>query len=210
MTATEFLRFCDRDDVPPRAELINGVIRIMSPISYGYHSNPHGNLLAWLGFYSCLTPGVELAAPSSLRLDEDNVPEPDGLLRIPSNAGGQSRIAPGNYLEGAPELVAEIAGTSAAFDLHDKLELYRRHGVREYIVWRARNDAIDWFVLHEGRFERLELPADRCYKSEVFPGLWMDVDALIRGDLAAVFQAVKRGTETTPQHAEFLQRLNKR
>ncbi|MEX2212961.1 MAG: Uma2 family endonuclease [Phycisphaeraceae bacterium] len=210
LTATEFLRYCDDETAPKRAELINGVVRIMSPINYAFHSNPHANLLGWLSFYTALTPGVAVGAPSSMRLDEDNVPEPDALLRIPESAGGQSRVTKAGYLEGPPEFVAEVANSTVSFDLHDKLDVYRRHGVREYLVWRVRDDAIDWFSLREGRYEKLPLSDDGFYKSEVFPGLWLDEAALRRGDLPAVSQGVKRGTESTPEHAGFVHRLKSR
>jgi len=208
LTATEFIRRYSREDAPPRAELINGVVRLMLPITFGYHANPHANLISWLGFYTAMTPGVLPGAPSSMRLDEDNVPEPDAMLRIPAHAGGLSRIAPGEYVEGAPELVAEIAGTSASFDLHDKLDVYRRHGVREYVVWRVRDKAIDWFVLREGRYVALAPDADGTLKGETFPGLWFDGPALIDGDLGAVMKTVQLGVAATPGHADFVQRLN--
>lgn len=142
-----------------------------------------------------------------MRLDEDNVPEPDALLRIPEAAGGQSQVTDRGILEGPPELVAEISNSSVSFDLHDKLDVYRRHGVQEYLVWRVREDAIDWFILREGRYERLPLNEDGFYKSEVFPGLWLAEAALRRGDLSAVSQGVKRGTDATPEHAAFVDRL---
>ncbi len=207
LTATEFIRRYSRDDAPSRAELIDGVVRLMSPITYTHHANPHGNLIGWLSFYAALTPGVELAAPSSMRLDEGNVPEPDALLRIPSGSGGQSRISPGGYLEGAPELVAEVAGSSVSFDLHEKLDVYRRHGVREYVVWRSRDQAIDWFALHGGQYRPLAPDEDGLFKSEIYPGLWLDAAALIRGDLAAVFAIVSRGTAAASGHAALVTRL---
>src|SRR5206468_3029111 len=107
-------------------------------------------------------------------LDLDNMPQPDAYLRILETYGGQSRISADRYVEGAPELVAEVAASSVDYDLKVKLPVYRRNGVREYVVWRVSDRAIDWFVLRAGQFDRLPLTPQGLYQSEVFPGLWLD------------------------------------
>jgi Uma2 family endonuclease len=112
-----------------------------------------------------------------------------------------------DYVEGAPDLIAEVAASSASYDLHDKLNAYRRNGVKEYIVWRVWDQAIDWFELRSGRYEPLQASADRIYQSEIFPGLWLDTPAMIRGDLARVLAVVQLGL-ATPEHAEFVKRLS--
>jgi len=38
---------------------------------------------------------------------------------------------------GTPELLVEVAASSASYDLHDKLTSLPAHGVQEYIVWRV-------------------------------------------------------------------------
>ena len=119
------------------------------------------------------------------------MPQPDLALRIPASAGGQSRIDKQGYLAGPPELVVEIAASSSSIDLHAKLNVYRRSGVREYLVWRTLDEAFDWFVLREGRYDRLE-PVGGILKSEQFPGLWLDTAAMLRGDLAAVLDVVRQ------------------
>jgi hypothetical protein len=68
-------------------------------------------------------------------------------------------------------------------------------------------NAIDWFVLREGEYVSNQLVTDGLLRSQVFPGLWLDVDALLRGDLSAVLAAVTRGT-CSPEHAAFVRRLN--
>jgi hypothetical protein len=84
--------------------------------------------------------------------------------------------------------------------------VYRRHGVKEYVVWRVLDDAIDWFVLRGSQYERLPLAADGCYHSEVFPGLWLDPQALLAGNLLTVLHALQRGL-ATPEHQQFVERL---
>jgi Uma2 family endonuclease len=139
-------------------------------------------------------------------LDFDNEPQPDLLLRIVS--GGQSRVSSDGFIEGAPELVAEIASSSAAYDLHQKLTVYRRHGVREYIVWRVLEHGIDWFVLRDGRYEPLHTDESSVLRSEVFPGLWLDAAALIRGDMATVLKVLGEGL-ASHEHEEIVVNLQR-
>ena len=109
------------------------------------HGEPHSAIIAWLVTYCASTPGVRAADNATVRLDLDNEPQPDVLLRIEPRAGGQSHVSDDDCLEGAPELIVEIAASSAGYDLHDKLRVYRRNGVREYVVWRVHDRQIDWF-----------------------------------------------------------------
>jgi Uma2 family endonuclease len=127
-------------------------------------------------------------------------------LIIDPRCGGQSKISEDDYIETAPELVAEVASSTASRDLGVKLRVYRRSGVKEYIVWRVRNRAIDWFALRDGEYARLAPDPDGILKSEVFPGLWLDPEALIRGDLARVLAVLDEGIKT-PEHAEFAAKL---
>ena len=118
----------------------------------------------------------------------------------------QSRTSPDGYVEGAPELIAEVAASSASYDLHVKLNVYRRNGVLEYILWRVLDQAIDWFVLQGGQFVPLT-PDGPLLKSTVFPGLWLDASAMIRRDVATVLAVVQQGLNS-PEHAAFVARLN--
>jgi Uma2 family endonuclease len=102
--------------------------------------------------------------------------------------------------------VAEIASSSASFDAHTKLHVYRRNGVREYLLWRILDKEFDWFTLHEGEFRRVTPGEDGLVRSQVFPGLWLDIPALLRGDLATVLAALQRGLATS-EHADFAKQL---
>lgn len=174
-----------------KAELIEGIVYMPSPVRQPEHSNPHFMVITWLGVYNAATPNTEGGDSGSIRLDLNNEPQPDGFLRFIE--GGNSHIDEDRYVAGAPELAAEISASTVSIDLGLKLEVYRRNGVQEYVVWRVLDEAIDWFVLHGGQYERLPLGADGIYRSEVFPGLWLDAAALIRGDLATVLQTLQRG-----------------
>jgi Uma2 family endonuclease len=187
-----------------KAELIEGVVHMPSPVSEE-HAGLHFNLITWLGFYRAATPGIAGGDNGTLRLDLDNEPQPDAYLRILTSHGGQSRVDDDGYVSGAPELVAEVGRSRVSIDLHAKLQVYRRNGVREYIVWRVEDRVIDWFVLREGRYEPSPMTGD-TYQSEVLPGLWLEPGALLRGDLLAVFGTVQRGLDS-PAHAAFVRRL---
>ena len=142
LTRGEFeRRYAARPDLK-KAELIEGVVYMPSPVRASSHAEPHAVILWWLGTYSASTPGVQVADNATVRLDLDNEPQPDALVRIDEEAGGRSRISTDDYVEGAPELIVEIAASSAALDLHDKLRAYRRNGVQEYVVcvcWTGRS-----------------------------------------------------------------------
>jgi Uma2 family endonuclease len=206
LTRAEFERRYEAMPGVKKAELIEGVVYMPAAVRYEGHGRQHALLSWWLATYMARTPGVGLGDNATVRLDWDNVPQPDLLLRLPESLGGQSRVDADGYIEGPPELVAEIVASSAAYDLHQKLSVYRRHGVREYIIWRVLDEAIDWFILREGRFDRLEPDTGGIYKSEAFPGLWLDAAALLRGDQAAVLAVLNEGL-ASPEHAEFVARL---
>ena len=169
------------------------------------HGGPHFDLISWLGLYRIATPGVRGGDNATLRLPLNNRPQPDAFLFIEPSHGGRVRIEDG-YVVGGPELVAEVAATSVNYDLTEKLPLYLQNGVREYVVWRVFDGEIDWFVLRDGRYERLAPSAEGFFKSDVLPGLWLDPAALIGGDMAAVGRVAQAGL-ASPEHAQFLERL---
>jgi Uma2 family endonuclease len=207
LTRAEFERRYEAMPHLKKAELIEGAVYVPSPVRHHAHSHPHIHLTGWLVQYEAGTPGVEAGDNGTIRLDLDNEPQPDALLFIAPACGGQARIDADDYIEGAPELVAEVASSSASYDLHIKLRVYRRNGVREYIVWRVLEQELDWFVLRAGQYVRLSVDAEGLLRSEVFPGLWLDPAALLRGDLATVLAVVQRGL-ASPEHVAFVARLH--
>lgn len=204
LTRPEFERRYEAMPYLKKAELIEGVVYMPSPVRYEGHGRQHAALNGWLVVYSASTPGVAVGDNATVRLDLDNEPQPDVLLRFTN--GGQSHVSADGFLEGPPELVAEVASSSVAYDLHQKLDVYRRHGVREYVVWRTLDNAIDWFVLRDGRYDILPASEGELYKSETFPGLWLDAAAMLRGDLAEVLRMLREGV-AGHEHAEFIQRM---
>ncbi|MGO9597524.1 MAG: Uma2 family endonuclease [Isosphaeraceae bacterium] len=206
LTRSEFERRFDAMPDLKKAELLEGVVYMPSPVRLRHHGEPHANVLGWLTVYRAGTPGVIAADNTSARLDLDNEPQPDALLMIEPQRGGQARISGDDYIEGAPELVVEVASSSVSIDVHLKRHVYRRCGVREYLIWRVLDRQIDWLVLRDGQFVPLEPHAQGHYRSVSFPGLWLEPAALLKGDISAVLELLRQGLATA-EHQEFVQRL---
>ncbi|MBW4505262.1 MAG: Uma2 family endonuclease [Scytonematopsis contorta HA4267-MV1] len=187
-----------------KAELIEGIVYMASPVRHKSHGRPHAAIIAWLSAYWLATPGVELSDNATVKLDADNEPQPDVLLRIQS--GGSSRISEDDYIEGSPELIVEIAATSAANDLYDKKKVYRRNGVKEYIVWQTLENQINCFCLQDGEYILLESDASGVIKSQFYPGLWLDVSALKAGNMSKVAAVLQQGLNSS-EHKTFVQQL---
>jgi Uma2 family endonuclease len=205
LTRAEFERRYDAMPGLKKAELIEGVVYMPSPVKR-QHGRPHLLLGAWLGNYLAQTPGVDAADNSTVRFGDENEPQPDLLLAIEPAAGGQSHVDEEDYFAGPPELIAEVAASSVSYDLHAKLRVYQRMGVREYLVWRTRDGETDWFRLDGGKYVPLATDDAGIIKSVVFPGLWLDRAALLRRDLPRVFDALQAGI-ASPEHAAFVRTL---
>ena len=199
--------FHDRyEAMPPRtrAELIGGVVHMPSPAG-----RRHGEVCIsaayWLGHYKARTPGVRAADNASTLLDDQGEPQPDMLLRIDPDLGGQTRHE-GKYIAGAPELIIEVSASSLHTDLREKLADYERAGVLEYVVFGLDPDEVYWHARRGGRLVRIPPGPDGLYRSEAFPGLWLDPEALLEDDSAALVAALDRGLATA-EHAAFVARL---
>lgn len=206
LTRQEFERRYEAMPQCKKAELIEGQVYIASPVRVRKHGQPHAAVIGWLGTYWQVTPGVELMDNPTVRLDADNEPQPDACLRIEEGAGGRSRISEDDYIEGAPELIVEVAASSASYDLYEKKQVYRRNGVREYLVWRVLDAAFDWFVLEEGVYANLNADADGILRSRVFPGLWLAVTDLLARNWAQVVTQLNLGL-ATPEYRTFQESL---
>jgi Uma2 family endonuclease len=188
--------------MPPetRAELIGGVVVMMSPMR-----NEHGDftrlLSGWLWHYQLGVRGLKGGDASTVLLAEDSEPEPDLNLRMRPEYGGQTRIEDG-YIAGAPELIIEVARSTKATDLGPKRIDYERAGVLEYVVVTLDPDEVHWFVRRGDRFAPLPPGPNGIYRSEVFPGLWLDPKALFAEDVDALLVTLERG-KATPEHAAF-------
>ena len=174
LTRDEFERRYEAMPDLKKAELIEGVVYMPSPVRHRRHSRPtFTSATGWATTRRAL-PASRPATTAASAWTSTTSPSPTPTCFIVPECGGQARISDDDYIEGAPELVAEVASSSVSYDLGTKLQVYRRNGVREYVVWRVLDRQVDWFVLREGRYEPMALPADGIYRSTVFPGLWLD------------------------------------
>lgn len=205
LTRDEFERRSNAMPNLKKAELIEGEVYMAAAVKFEGHAHEHNHLNVWSGMYAAETGGVVAGDNSSLKLDFDNMPQPDCLLMRLPEFGGQAEIVDG-FIEGAPEWIGEVSSSSVSIDLHAKLNVYRRSGVREYLVWRTQDEEIDWFVLREGRYERLPADADGILRSQQFPGLWLDVAAMTAGNLKQVIHVLQQGIASA-EHAAFIQAL---
>lgn len=209
LTRDEFHRRYSEMPDSIKAELIQGQVYMPSPASIEHHGSQCNQLNTWLGVYEAHTPGVQAGDNASVFLEEDNEPQPDALLRILPEYGGRTRTTKQGYVDGAPEFAAEIAASSASYDLHVKLAAYQRAGVREYLVWRVHDKAVDWFSLRSRKYSPLPTDDEGVVRSGVFPGLWLDIPSLLRRNMAAVLRCLQQGLESK-EHAAFVDKLRQK
>ena len=181
------------------AELIEGVVYVPAALRFKSHGQPHAQIMTWLGVYQVFTSKVKLGDNPTVRLDLDNAPQPDALLIID---GGQAKISTDDYIEGAPELIVEIAASSVAYDLYDKKQAYRRNGVKEYLVWRVYDQEFDWFYLEKGDYIKLSADDQGVMRSVTFPGLWLNINALLSGKMEEVLAILQQGLDSE-EHQKF-------
>ncbi|MFQ3631214.1 Uma2 family endonuclease [Roseiflexus sp.] len=206
LTRAEFARRYRLHPELKKAELIDGVVYVASPVRHRQHGRPHSLLVGWIVAYAAKTPGVDFSDNATVLLDFENEHQPDALLRLEPHHGGRSRISGDDYIEGPPDLIVEIVASSAAYDLHDKKRVYARSGVREYLVAQAYEQRVDWWELCEGVLVPLPPEADGTLRSRIFPGLWLNPAALWAGDAATLLATLQQGL-ADPTHAAFVERL---
>jgi Uma2 family endonuclease len=206
LSRTEFERRYQAHPEIKKAELVEGVVYMPSPIRHRQHGQPHYRIITWLGVYVAATPGTDASDNVTVRLDLENEVQPDALLRLEEAVGGQSKVTIDDYLEGPPELIVEIAASSASYDLHDKRRVYARNGVQEYLVVQMYEQRVDWLTLREGVYQALQPNEKGILRSEVFPGLWLQPAALWSGNLAAMLAVLQEGL-ASPEHTAFVEQI---
>jgi Uma2 family endonuclease len=204
LTSDEFLRRWEELPDLKRAELIDGIVYMSSPVSRD-HGDYQVFLCNWLGFYTMATPGCRSSAEATWVMAERQVPQPDVTLRILPEYGGQSGIA-GEYAAGSPELIVEVAVSSYSRDFGAKKRLYERMGVREYFIASPRDEKLLSFSLTSNGFHPLETDDNGILRSAYFPGLWLDIKSLWDLDLERMNAVLQQGL-ATPEHAAFAEKL---
>jgi Uma2 family endonuclease len=206
LTRDEFLRRWEAMPNLKSAELIGGVVYMPSPVSTE-HGDKDFSFAGWQWVYAAHTPGV-VGNSKSTWLMLDDSPQPESSLRILPECGGHSR-PDGKYTAGAPEFINEVSLSSEHYDLHEKLELYERAGVDEYLVVLPSTREIRWHHLVNGTYQLIAPSPDGILRSVILPGLWLHPQALLQGDMALVFATLQQGLQS-PEHAAFVQELERR
>ncbi len=204
LSREEFMRRWEAMPHLKCAELIKGVVHIMSsPLSLE-HGDQDFDFGAWLAAYAVHTPGTK-GNKASTHLMLADAPQPDSHLRILPEAGGRTKRI-GKYLEGGLEFIGEVSLTSASYDLGDKFDLYEEAGVLEYVVVLVEEREIRWFHRQGDKLQPVAEPPDGIWRSRVFPGLWLNGPAFLAGDMAKVLATLNEGLQS-PEHARFVQEL---
>ncbi|MCZ0944853.1 MAG: Uma2 family endonuclease [Gammaproteobacteria bacterium] len=209
LTRPEFERRYLANPHIKKAELVEGVTQVREPVGFYTHGRPHSLVSGILFTYAAYTPGVCAVVDPTVRLDRNNEPQPDVALLIEAAADGQSHVDKDGYIAGAPELVLEVAASSATRDLQRKFHAYWRNGVREYVVWRTLDKRIDWFELASGQFEPKLPDSKGLIHSTLFPGLCLAVPALLNNQIAEALEALHEGIGSAP-HKVFAADLESR
>jgi hypothetical protein len=206
LTREEFLRRWEANPEIQNAELIGGIVYMSSPVSVE-HGDRDSHVGGWLWYYSTFTPGTASGHNTTSFLLDDTA-QPDLNLRILPEYGGGSWVD-GKFLHGVPELLAEICASSAAYDLHVKLDLYEAAKVPEYLAVVLYEKEIRWHSYVDGAYQLVPPDADGIWRSLVFPGLWLDGAALLRGDMPRVLATLQEGLKS-PAHEALVADLRRR
>ncbi|MBI4660417.1 MAG: Uma2 family endonuclease [Verrucomicrobia bacterium] len=209
LSSKEFLRRLEALPGAPEIELVEGIVRLGPAANSQARAKPRSLVVSWLQAYTAVTPGTSVTANQIVLLDRENIGQPDATLRILSEYGGRTRVSERNYLLGAPELIVEILLTRGIQDLRNKLAALRRNGVQEYVVWRLQEAQVEWFQLEKGGYVANLPDPNSLLRSSTFPGLTLNVSALLSHELAALRKTLDSATHQ-PRHAAFVERLLRR
>jgi Uma2 family endonuclease len=190
-----------------RAELIGGIVNMPSP-QKRRHSVADPRLTVWLDDYAAETPGTELLSNATYILGPESERQPDASLVLAPEFGGRTWVDDEDYVHGPAELVAENSDATESIDLSAKKLDYERAAVQEYIVVALRQKKIFWFVRRRGKFKEITIK-DGILRSQIFPGLWLDPDALLRRDRRALRAVLQQGL-ASPEHTSFVKKLEQR
>ena len=208
LTSKEFLRRYEAMPSVKKAELVEGIVYMGSPVSL-VHAKRDALIQGWLHNYAAKTPIVEHATNATAILDSENTPQPDAFLRLLEEYGGRTRVNQKNILVGPPELTVEIAASSVSIDLGAKKRAAQRNGVLEYLVWVVAENQFHWFVLVEDEYFEQKPDSKGMLRSQTFPGLVLAVDRLLALDSAGVLAALEKGIKS-PAHSAFIKAAKKK
>lgn len=190
-----------------RAELIDRRVRLLSSPVTTRHGRPAGVLMQWAGYYAGITPGLTLLPDTTTILDDRNVVQPDVQLDLPASLGGSTTEDDNHHVVGPPELVAEAAFASASTDFGETFNRYEAAGVREYVLLRASEHAVDWWVNTDHGFTPIRPDEQGILHSTVFPGLCMRPAMLLAGDAGGLFRLIQHACDASDAHRALVASL---
>ena len=188
-----------------KAELIEGTVYLMSPPVSNEHSEPHFDLIFWLGLYCFASVGVAGADNGILRSTwtmsrslmhffESSLNLADSRARAPTTTLRDARTGCGNRREQCKLRPSRKT---------ERLSPQRSSRIRCLACVRQGNRLVHFC---DGTYEHLEPGADGVLRSRVFPGLALDATAFLNGDMARV-NTVMQESLKSPEHAAFVERL---
>ena len=127
MTAEEYFKATPETNQP--TELLDGeIVALASPTSQ--HQDIASGLLTELRLFVKQNGGSckPFVSPMDVKLDDFNVVQPDVFVTC------KPETVKKQYVDGAPDFVAEIVSSNRSDDFDRKLLLYRTSGVREYWI----------------------------------------------------------------------------
>ena len=206
LSLEEFLSRWEAIPELKKAELINGVVYVPSPVSIE-HDHRDVKIHGWLDRFAEETPGCDCGSNGTWKMLGQS-PQPDCYLRILESHGGTSPDET-QYHEGAPDLAIEICVSSSKLEFGPKLALYQRAGVQEYMTIEPDSKRIVWRALANGSYQAIEPDAAGILRSSCFPGLWLDTVAYWAGDRKQMTRTLRTGL-ATPEHSQFVEELARR
>ena len=184
-----------------KAELVEGVVYLPSPVHLDQLGSPQAALVGWLWNYWAFTPGVRVGDNSTVRLDLDNEPQPDALMIREPSHGGRVVIGPRGYVEALrswseksrPQAPASTCTPSCGSTVATRSRS-TSSGASRTRRWTGSSCVREIYAC-------LPLTAAGVYRSEVFRGLWLDPVALrapICGRCSASCSKAWRARNTQP------------
>ena len=127
---------------------------------------------------------------------------------IDQPGSGGAQIDADDYLIGTPELLVEVAASTASIDLGDKKRAYQRKGVPEYLVLQVYEQQVSWFTWHGGEYHEIVADDQGILCSQIFPGLWLEPAKFWAGDIGGLLATLQAGL-VTPAHSAFVESLKR-
>ena len=208
LTRAEFERRYEAMPGKTKFELIDGIVYMASPVKveHGYFQVA---VVALLDDYALATSGCRASIDTTVRLARKDEPQPDAWLRLVEEAGGSSHVDKDGYVAGPVELAAEVATSTASYDLNQKKRSYLQHGVLEYLAVLTRKRQVLLFARRGRTYVSLEPDRNGVLRSEIFPGLWIDTQALVAEDRLRLRKTAAKGLRSK-EHRAFVRELRRR